>query len=159
MRIGIVGSRRRDSEEDRRIVYDIVRKHIVSSPNVQLVVVSGACKRGADNFAKQAVEFFKKEIGEECVRLVEFPVRTWPGQTRGEFREQAFFRNGLIAEHSDIGYALVHPDRDGGTENTVDHYNSLRKTVHLVDGEGRSYLEPMGSDVSKDTDKARDSQA
>lgn len=155
--IGIVGSRRRNTEADRRIVYDLVRTSIKEGQ--ELVVVSGACKKGADNFAKQAVDFFRKEIGEEYVKLVEFPVRTWDGQTRGEYREQAHYRNRLIAENSEIGYALVHDDREGGTENTVLHYREMKKPVYLVDGEGRLYLGLMGSDANKDTDKARAEQA
>jgi len=145
IRIGIVGSRRRNTEQDRFYVHDIVRRHIIDYEKV--VVVSGACPEGADKFAVEAVDFFKREIDEGCVRLIEFPVRKWPGQTKAEFREQAYYRNRLIAENSDIGFALVHDDREGGTENTVLHYRDLGKTVYLVDGNGRTYLEGEREDV------------
>lgn len=139
-RVGIVGSRRRNAGRDREIVNEIVLSLLERYPDEKIVVVSGACEEGADRFAADAARALK-EIIPERVDLVEYPAKRWPGMTRWEFTQQAYLRNRTIAEDSHEGYALVADDRTGGTENTVDHYRDLGKTVRLVDGDGRFYLE------------------
>ena len=126
LRIGIVGSRRRNTLADRQIVYDIVEKAIKRFPDREIVVVSGGCWKGADKFAEDAAKFFG-------VRTLIFPVpKDPPIKHRGEFRERAFARNREIAAHSNIVFALVHPDRTGGTENTVEHCKDLKVKCELV---------------------------
>lgn len=136
-RIGIVGSRRRNTLRDRRIVFDIVERLAPSLfPGQPVTIVSGGCK-GPDSFAAEAARFYKLDT-----KI--FPVPTDPPiQDRNDFRERAYARNTLIAEASEDLYALVAPDRKGGTEDTIRKAHALRKNVFLVDEEGAiSYLSP-----------------
>lgn len=73
--------------------------------------------------------------------LVEFPVPKKDYGSRGEFAAAAFARNKLIAENSDFGIALVASDRKGGTENTVKHYERMKKRVYIVSDLGDIYLD------------------
>jgi len=122
-----IGSRRKSSDVDRQIVRRIIEKSVEKYGDV--TVVSGACPKGADLFAAQAA----REMG---IKLFEFPV---PKGMRGDmsaFVMGAFARNRTIVENSDVVFALVHPDRTGGTENTVGHALGLGAPVFLVDEEG-----------------------
>ena len=140
LRVGVVGSRRRCTLRDRQIVFDLVQSLMDADPERKITFVSGKCRLGADNFVAEAVRLFKDEYGDR-IDLVEYPPKTYPGMSRYEFTLAAYERNREIAVDSDVGYALVHRDRTGGTENTVGHYHDLVKPVYLVDDAGRSYLE------------------
>ena len=124
LKIGIVGSRRRATLRDRQLVYECVKSAVRNNPNKDIVIVSGACRSGADSFAAEAA----KVMG---VELLEFPV-TGSHASKWSYAQEAFARNELIAEHSDMGFALCHPDRTGGTENTVSHYIRMGKRVFNV---------------------------
>lgn len=150
LRVGIVGSRRRCSLTDRKIVFGLVEKLIRTYPQREITIVSGACRLGADSFAAEAAQLYG-------LKLLEFPVPKKDYAHRGEYREAAFDRNRLIAENSEMGFALVTRDRTGGTENTVEHYRKLRKRIILIDDVGRAYLSPSEEsdrfDVKEDSDK------
>lgn len=150
LRVGIVGSRRRCSLLDRKIVFNLVERLLVENPTRKLTIVSGACRLGADSFAAEAAKLYK-------VNLLEFPVPPGDYAERWMYAKAAFERNRKIAENSDVGFALVHKDRKGGTENTVLHYHDLKKNVYLVDELGKTYLSKMEernvSDAAKDPDK------
>lgn len=150
LRVGIVGSRRRNTMRDIKIVYKIVEELLADNPDRKLVIVSGACPKGADAFAAEA----SRVLG---VELKEFPVPKVPYANKWEFAQAAFARNKLIAEDSFVGFALVTPDRTGGTEDTIKHFNNLKRKVYLVDGNGRYYLssveEKNARAVPKDPDK------
>lgn len=131
MRVGIVGSRRRNSIFDHELVTRIVdncRKN-------GFTVVSGGCERGPDGFAEAAC----KTLG---VHIDVYRVPTDPLiESRHEFTRRAYARNRTIAEKSDVMFALVSSDRTGGTENTIRHGHELGKKVYLVDARGKVYLE------------------
>jgi predicted Rossmann fold nucleotide-binding protein DprA/Smf involved in DNA uptake len=131
MRIGIVGSRRRSSLRDRQIVFEIVTKAMAKWPGV--VVVSGGA-RGPDSFAEEAADAFGLD------KIIH---RVPKAENRWDFRQKAFARNRLIVIDSDVVFALVHPDRKGGTENTIEHAHELGKKVFLVDQDGQVYLSPV----------------
>ena len=128
IRIGIVGSRRRNTLRDRKIVFDIVGTALGAYDEV--VVVSGGAK-GPDTFAEEAANFYGTE------KIIH---RVPPSESRWDFRKKAFARNRDIVIDSDKVFALVHPDRKGGTENTIEHAKELGKPVFLVDQDGRVYL-------------------
>lgn len=133
-RIGIVGSRRRSTIQDRKIVSDIIHQAIDKFGPARIEIVSGGCRSGADKFAKDLAEFYG-------LSYKEFPIPTEPPvRHRGEFTERAYARNKLIAEYSDVLFALAHPDRTGGTENTVSYSLEFGKKVFVVDPRGRFYL-------------------
>lgn len=102
MKIGIVGSRRRQCEE---AVRELVRNLPAGS-----TVVSGGC-RGVDSWAEDeavkvglAVEIHRPQ--KEGTRYVD-ACRAYSE------------RNRKIAESADILYAFVASDRKGGTEQTI----------------------------------------
>lgn len=128
MKFAIVGSRRRSSLYDRELVFSIVQ-HIKEMGGS---VTSGACRIGADKFAREACDILGVEI-------LEFPVEG-EFENRWEFAKSAYARNEKIAEACDVCFALVADDRTGGTENTIDHCHRLGKKVFLVDSHGDVYL-------------------
>ena len=137
LRVGIVGSRRRATAFDRDVVFSIVEGLIKCARKLErkLVLVSGACKIGADAFAKEAADAFGVEIIEHPVDEGKLSA---PGNhaRRWEFTKLAHARNELIARDShDALFALVSDDRTGGTENTIGHYRKLKG-----EGTGKLYL-------------------
>ena len=130
MKVGIVGSRRRNGYRDMQYVLKLVEQLKRNYPVLELV--SGACPKGADDFAATAARLYG-------VKIKEFPVGG--AAHKGEFVQKAYARNRQIAEYSDVIYALVHSDRTGGTENTIKHAHDLEKTVYIVDDSGQIYLE------------------
>lgn len=128
MRVGIVGSRKRNTLKDRRIILDIVSRF----PKETVIVSGGA--RGPDSFAEEAARICS--LGTLIFRVP-------PAKDKNDFREKAYARNTEIAENSDILYALVIPERKGGTEDTIKKALLFKKKVCIVDEEGRiSYLSP-----------------
>lgn len=123
--IGIVGSRRRDTEEDLLVVattfWDIYEKGDR--------LVSGGCKQGADRFAEiLAIEHgltitihypHKEDLDEELLKV----------NPRAAWAKINYARNTLIAEDCDILIACVAPDRKGGTEDTIKKAIKLGKEV------------------------------
>jgi hypothetical protein len=149
IRIGIVGSRRRNTLTDRNIVLDIARQAMAAFPEKNIVIVSGGAV-GPDTFAKEAAELYGLGYSHHPIP------RDPPITSRWEFVQRAFGRNKDIVVDSDIIFALVNPDRKGGTENTVEHAQVLKKTFFLVDEQGRVYLSGLGWNDrhAKTSDKA-----
>lgn len=129
-KLGIIGSRRRSTLFDRKIVFTIVEKAIKKciDNGQQLIIVSGGA-RGPDTFAEEAADFYTLD---KIIHLIP--------EGPEHFAKRAYFRNGLIAQDSDIVFALVHQDRKGGTENTIEHCLNLKKKVFIVDDQGLIYL-------------------
>jgi hypothetical protein len=133
MRIGIVGSRKRNSLRDQRQVMDLVGR--LTADGGEHTLVSGGALRGADSFAEAAGR----------VHGVPMAIHR-PNHSEGHRfpAEPYFLRNLRIAEDSDAIYAWIHEDRHGGTENTIRHALALGKPVHLVTDDGRVYLSQDG---------------
>lgn len=129
MRVGIVGSRRRNSMKDRYQVFGLVEK--LHQESGDLVLVSGGCRKGADSFAEEAAKAYVVPM------VICLPVFSEGAQFNAE---PYFKRNRKIAENSDVIYAWVSADRTGGTENTIGHALNLKKTVYLVLDDGKVYL-------------------
>lgn len=111
--IGIVGSRRRDSDEDFRKclrAYESVFREGDS-------IVSGGCPKGGDRFA----EIIARSRG----LTITIHHADWD-----KFGKRAgFVRNSKIAEDCKVLIALVAEDRTGGTEDTVAKAIDLGKKV------------------------------
>lgn len=141
--VGIVGSRRRSSYVDRKIVLRLLER--LRAQHENLLVVSGGAS-GPDTFAREAAALFDPPL-----EVLEFPIDRsgidWieRGTAYAEFTRRAYARNRLIAEKSDEVYALVAEDRTGGTENTVGHALGLGKRVFLVLTDGTVYLSKDGA--------------
>lgn len=109
MFLGVVGSRRRDTEKDKAVVKEAVLRF--DKP----VLVSGGCPHGADRFAEELAE----ELGLEII--IYYPDMTGV-DSRGSYAKACYARNKLIAQKSDVLIACVAPDRKGGTENTIKEF-------------------------------------
>jgi hypothetical protein len=101
--IGIVGTRRKDKEEDFQRVKEEFLKHY----EVGDAICSGLCPSGADRFAVILSKIYNT------------PVKWFPAKWDLYGKAAGFKRNTNIAEISDIIIAMVSDDRTGGTEDTV----------------------------------------
>ena len=109
MKIGIVGSRRRDGQDDFLAVAKALQSILEScvSPGEEVILVSGGCPKGGDRFA----ELLAEQLG---YKIIIHPA-DWKRYGRGA----GFVRNTDIAEDSDCLIACVAEDRKGGTEDTI----------------------------------------
>lgn len=125
MRVSIVGSRRRDTEEDRKTVYDILDELVREFPKI--LIVSGGCREGADRFAKEYAK-------ERKIPYVEFQAygSNIPEEDYYVYAQIKYMRNELVAKYGDRMYALVTPDRSGGTENAIEYAHKHGRRVFLV---------------------------
>ena len=115
-RIGIVGSRRRNTGMDQVLLQvEIDRIYKIGD-----IFVSGGCPRGADRMAE----------GIAIVRRIPIIIHEAKWEELG--RVAGFVRNTLIARDSDVLIAMVAPDRTGGTEDTVSKMLALGKEVIYV---------------------------
>lgn len=115
--IGIVGSRRRDSDADyQTALYEFEQWYEAGDR-----LVSGGCPFGADRFAEKIAKTRGLSI------TIHYP--DWNGP---DGRAAGFVRNSRIAADADVLIALVAPDRTGGTEDTIRKATKLGKRVVIV---------------------------
>lgn len=101
--IGIVGTRRRDSNAD----YILTNRAVLNIIKDGDWLVSGGCPKGGDRFA----EMIRDNHG--------FSMTIHAANWGLHGRSAGFKRNGFIARDADILIAVVNPDRKGGTEDTI----------------------------------------
>jgi hypothetical protein len=118
MRIGIVGSRRRNTTED----LDIVVAKFMEIYHDNDTIISGGCPSGGDKFA----EFIAKNY--------QIPITIYYAKWDKFGKGAGFIRNTTIAEESNILIACVAPDRTGGTEDTIKKFlkNHYDKDLYLI---------------------------
>lgn len=114
LKIGIVGSRRRNSQEDFVKVEDMFFSLYEPDSDGGDSIVSGGCPEGADNFA------------ELLAKQHRIPIKIWYANWKRYGRGAGFVRNGDIAKDSDVLIACVASDRKGGTEDTIKKFLKLR---------------------------------
>ena len=115
--IGIVGSRRRNSQTDYALVYNTFENLYEPGDHI----VSGGCPQGGDAFA------------ERIAKQRQIPIIIHYAQWDRLGRSAGFARNGDIARDADVLIACVAEDRTGGTEDTIKKYLKLGKDkVHLI---------------------------
>ena len=123
-KIGIIGTRRRNT----RTAFIAVKDAFFSVYEDGDWIISGGCPKGGDAFAERIARDFGIPILILHARWnhewVEFE------GVQGKFirkynKAAGFIRNTPIAEHSDILIACVHPDRTGGTEDTIKKYKKI----------------------------------
>ena len=119
--IGIIGSRKRNSEHD----YKCCVERFLAIYEKGDIIVSGGCPVGGDRFA----ELIAKKYD---VPIIIFPA-DWDKHGKGA----GFIRNTQIARKSDILIAIVTLDRSKcrGTMDTVTKVAKLNKNVILDDDE------------------------
>jgi len=116
--IGIVGSRRRNSEKDRELVENELLKLVSTYKEVKLC--SGGCKTGADHFCEDFSVKYKLQI------KIYYPDWNKYGKWAG------FERNTDIARDSDVLIACVSEDRKGGTEDTIKKFKKFHPKGKIV---------------------------
>lgn len=114
--IGIVGSRRRDSDSDfvacQRAFKDVYQEGDS--------IVSGGCPKGGDRFAEMIA----------CNYGIKITIHR--ADWKKHNKAAGFVRNNLIARDCDVLIAMVAADRTGGTEDTVKKALKLGKQVIYV---------------------------
>lgn len=125
LRVGVVGARKRDTEEDKQIIREALR-HLMGK-DVCLHLVSGGCARGADRFAEELAEEMALGIS------IHYPDRAqMKDNSRIEYAKACYARNTLIAEECDMLIALPaydHIGPIGGTADTMKKVDKLGKPV------------------------------
>jgi len=127
--VGIVGSRRRDSDEDLVLTRVSLQKLIEQYGQGNITLVSGGCPKGGDRFAEILAKEFNLPI------IIHYPDKSKMPETpkRWDYAVIAYARNTLIARDSDILLAVVSSDRKGGTEDTIKKYLKMgKKNLILV---------------------------
>lgn len=114
--IGIVGSRRRDTDNDYRLLVKMFDSIYVEGDTI----VSGGCPKGADRMADDLAMAYGTSI-----------TTHYPRAKLGT-PDAYFERNTLIARDCDVLIALCTDDRKGGTEDTVRKVIALDKVVVYV---------------------------
>lgn len=99
MKVGIIGSRRRNTEEDLYLITQAFLKLKVEYPDI--TIVSGGCPKGGDRFA------------EIIACLEKIPIKIYYADWSNLGKCAGFIRNEDIARESDILIACVSPDRIG----------------------------------------------
>jgi hypothetical protein len=117
MIIGIVGSRRRDSESDYRAT---LSAFLSVYKDVRDSIVSGGCPRGGDRFA------------ELIAKTRNVPILIHPANWVQYGRSAGFQRNTLIARDADVLIACVAEDRTGGTEDTIRKFRAYHPEGTLI---------------------------
>lgn len=113
-RIGIIGSRTRDTTEDKITVWKEFKKWYEPGD----IIISGGCPKGGDRFAEEfaiVLGLTEKNGG----LIIHRPKQIPKGSPRYDFVKEFYSRNTLIARDSDMLIACVSPDRTGGTEDTI----------------------------------------
>lgn len=114
--IGVVGSRRRDSDIDFKLVEEAFLKVYDKGD----IICSGLCSKGADRFAVILQQKY------------EIPFIWYPAEWEKYGKKAGFKRNTDIAEQSDILIACVASDRTGGTEDTIKKFEKIHKRKAII---------------------------
>jgi len=124
MKLAVVGSRRRDEEEDKQLLKEFIIK---AKPDE---LVSGGCPKGGDKFAEEIAEELNIPIK---IFYPELPKEDGFHETqKWEYTKAYYARDDKIAEYCDAIVALVAFDRKGGTERTLKKAKKLGKNFKLL---------------------------
>lgn len=114
--IGVVGTRRRDSDID----YEMVSEKFFEVYEEGDIICSGLCPKGADRFAVIIHETY-------CIPCLWFPAN-WEKYDN----KAGFIRNTPIARFSDVLIACVAGNRLGGTEDTIEKFIKFHGEDNLI---------------------------
>jgi len=114
MNIGIIGSRRRNTQND----CDLIEKQLINILNSgtfdTFQIVSGGCPKGGDRFA------------EVLAKKHNLDIIIYPADWKKHGKGAGFIRNTDIARESDVLIACVSVDRTGGTEDTIRKFLKMK---------------------------------
>jgi len=135
--IGIIGTRRRNSEKDYDDVWKAFRNIYVIGDSI----CSGLCPEGGDRFAVLIADRIKLPSNKRIWHPADWNNLDVPN-ARIKYNKYnkpynanaGFARDGLIARDSDVIIACVASDRRGGTEDTIRKFlaNKSRENLILV---------------------------
>ena len=111
-KIIIIGTRRRDTQEDYKTVYNEFKKWYDNGD----IIVSGGCKKCGDRFA----EVIAKKL--DIPIVIHYPEKIPYGYPRYAYAKANYERNTVVANESEedtVTIACVSPNRKGGTEDTI----------------------------------------
>jgi predicted Rossmann fold nucleotide-binding protein DprA/Smf involved in DNA uptake len=114
--IGIVGTRRRDTDEDNNLTW-LKFLEIYEKGDT---IVSGGCPKGGDRFA------------EIIAKMYDIPIKIHKAEWSKYGRGAGMVRNTYIAQDADVILAVVALDRKGGTEDTIKKALKLGKKVICI---------------------------
>ena len=114
--IGIIGSRRRNSQND----FELCERAFLEIYKPGDEIVSGGCPKGGDRFA------------EIIAKNHQVPIKIYYAQWDKLGRGAGFARNTNIAGDADIIIAVVAPDRKGGTEDTIKKTEKMGKNLIIL---------------------------
>jgi hypothetical protein len=128
MKLGIVGSRRRNTSEDFNKVLNVVIVYIKVFGRENVILVSGGCKKGADSFVGTLVRDLN--LPESIIHKPNVSENAYVGKKA--YAIACFNRNSLIARDSDHLIAVVAEDRKGGTEDTIKKFKKFHPEGKLI---------------------------
>ena len=114
--IGIIGSRRRDSQED----FTQLEKAFLEIYRDGDKLVSGGCPKGGDRMAEIIAKKFQ------------IPITIYYAQWDKLGKRAGYARNADIAKDADVLLALVAQDRTGGTEDTISKAEKMGKSIVIL---------------------------
>lgn len=132
MIVGIVGSRRRKSNEDFRKLVDKLTRLERKDDDLIKKIVTGDCDEGGDEFARSIADAFGYElevkhiIDPDSGEPMDFKKHRWFNYFR---MCNIFYKRDeeIAKEPLDYLLALVAPDRTGGTEYTIKQFKKYHK--------------------------------
>lgn len=131
IKIGIIGSRRRNSSADKLTLFNFLKDFLKQYEGKQIIFVSGGCPKGGDRFAEEIA----KELDIFHDMIIYYPNKADLPENpdRSDFRKINYARNILIAHDCDELIGMVAKDRLGGTEHTILHFEKFtKKKVILI---------------------------
>ena len=122
--IGIIGTRSRNTFEDRLDVYEAIADLLTNKLGYReawpdYAIVSGGCPQGGDNFAERWGFPVHKLIPEASTDLKTGHCNVHPALWDQYGRSAGYRRNTYIARDADWLIACVANNRKGGTEDTI----------------------------------------
>lgn len=115
-RIIIIGSRRRNSNED---FFRVVNTFLGIYESGDLIV-SGGCPTGGDKFA------------EDISAKYDIWMVVWKAEWTKYGKPAGFIRNTTIARNGDVVIACVADDRKGGTEDTITKFKKFNPKGEII---------------------------
>lgn len=126
MKIGIIGSRRRNTEQDLHKVTEEFLK-LKSEIKEDVSIISGGASKGGDRFAEIIACLYKIPIN---IYYAEWEKYRDPEGMK--INPAGFIRNINIARESDILIACVHESRTGGTEDTIKKFKKFHPEGKII---------------------------
>lgn len=154
IKIIVVGSRKRDSEEDLDklcfTINDIIQNYLCNCKEhwarilySEIKIITGDCDKGGDRFAREELPKIYNGIEIEVKKIrhpdtnEEMDFNNHPWFDYFKMCKIFYTRNEEIAkEKVDYMIALVTPERRGGTENTIKQF----KRYNQIDWESKLIL-------------------